>query len=238
MATRGTRFLASDIWDAPDDGRIYEVIDGDLYVAPAPSWRHQWQLNRLNVRVSVWVEAHNLGYVVTAPTGIVLNDENGVEPDLIFVSHERAHLISERGVEGDRARALFDVETNTIVSAKDPRRYPGLLSLPLGLDEERYSQALGRAVKLVDSAPPGTLLRRQWGRRLLLTYAGLVLLYLASAVCLRLSFGIEGMTQTAPTASALSLNFTCVFAVLLLVATLMIAILRYFMLPHIVSRFR
>ena len=84
----------------------------------------------------------------------------------------------------------------------------------------------------------GTLLRRQWGRRLLMAYAALVLLYLMAAVYLRLRFGIEGMTQTAPTPSALSLNFTCVFAVLLLVATLMIVVLRYLSQPHIVSRFR
>ena len=100
MATRGVRFLASDIWDAPDNGKKYEVIDGDLYVSPAPVWKHQRQLNRLNVRVSVWVEDHRLGDVVTAPTGVVLDDENGLEPDLVFVSNERAHIITERGVEG------------------------------------------------------------------------------------------------------------------------------------------
>jgi Uma2 family endonuclease len=32
--------------------------------------------------------------------GVVLDDENGLEPDIIFVSHERAHFISDRGVEG------------------------------------------------------------------------------------------------------------------------------------------
>ena len=84
----------------------------------------------------------------------------------------------------------------------------------------------------------GTLLRRRWGRRLLMTYAVLVLIYLVGAVGLRLHFGIEGMTQTAPTPSALSLNFTCVFAVLLLVALLMIVILRYLSQPHIAARFR
>jgi Uma2 family endonuclease len=100
MATRGVRFLACDIWDAPDNGKKYEVIDGDLYVSPAPNWRHQRQLNRLNVAVSNWVDGHNLGYVVAAPIGVVLDDENGLEPDLLFISHERAHIISERGVEG------------------------------------------------------------------------------------------------------------------------------------------
>jgi Uma2 family endonuclease len=100
MATRGVRFLASDIWDAPDNGKKYEVIDGELYVSPAPSWKHQLELGNLYTIVNTWVRAHRLGYVVPAPTGVVLDDENGVEPDLLFVSHERAHLISERGVEG------------------------------------------------------------------------------------------------------------------------------------------
>ena len=100
MATRGTRFLASDIWDAPDNGKKYEVIDGELYVSPPPVWRHQLQLNRLNKRVINWVDDRNLGYVVTAPTGVVLDDENGLEPDIVYVSHGRAHIISERGVEG------------------------------------------------------------------------------------------------------------------------------------------
>ncbi|MCC7368910.1 MAG: Uma2 family endonuclease [Chloroflexi bacterium] len=100
MAAHGVRFLASDIWDAPDNGKIYEVIDGELYVSPSPAWRHQLQLNRLNKRVINWVDDHHLGYVVPAPTGVVLDDENGLEPDIIFISHERAHYISERGVEG------------------------------------------------------------------------------------------------------------------------------------------
>lgn len=100
MATRGTRFLASDIWDAPDNGKKYEVINGDLYVSPSPAWKHQLQLSNLFEFVKVWVRLHRLGYVVTAPTGVVLDDENGLEPDLIYLSHAREHFITARGVEG------------------------------------------------------------------------------------------------------------------------------------------
>jgi Uma2 family endonuclease len=100
MAARGVRFLASDIWDAPDNDKRYEVIDGELYVSPPPDWQHQFQLNKLNKHVINWVDDHRLGYVVLAPVGVVLDDENGLEPDLVFIFHERAHIIQRRGVFG------------------------------------------------------------------------------------------------------------------------------------------
>jgi uncharacterized protein len=59
-------------------------------------------------------------------------------------------MIGPRGIEGDRAFALLDGDR--IVSAKDPRRYPGILSMTL--DEAK------RFGTLVSQAPPGTLLRR------------------------------------------------------------------------------
>ena len=94
------RFKASDIWDAPDNGKIYEVIDGQLFVSPAPLFRHQLGLMRLALRVGPWIEEHHLGVIVSAPTGVVLDDENGVQPDLLYISTERAGIISNRGVEG------------------------------------------------------------------------------------------------------------------------------------------
>jgi hypothetical protein len=84
----------------------------------------------------------------------------------------------------------------------------------------------------------GTILRREWGRRVFIAYAALVLLYLITAVYLRFRFGIEGLTQTAPTPSALTLSITCVFGVLILVAVLMVKILRYFTQPAVARQFR
>src|SRR4051812_5303291 len=100
MAAHGVRFHAANIWDAPDDGKIYEVIDGDLYVSPVPAFEHQRRLNRLNKWVINWVDDHDLGIVVTSPTGVVLNEENGIEPDLVFIARDREHIITRRGVEG------------------------------------------------------------------------------------------------------------------------------------------
>jgi hypothetical protein len=34
-----------DFWSLPDDGNRYEIIDGKLYVTPAPATRHQLVLS-------------------------------------------------------------------------------------------------------------------------------------------------------------------------------------------------
>ena len=101
MATQsGVGFLASDIWDAPDDDKRYEVIDGELFVTPSPSWGHQRGLGQLYLRLGNWVYQHGLGEIVPAPLGVVLAVDTGVEPDLVYVSRERRGLISDRGIEG------------------------------------------------------------------------------------------------------------------------------------------
>jgi Uma2 family endonuclease len=102
MPVGGTniRFKADDIWDTPDDGKRYEVIDGALYVTPPPGWGHQRSLHKLSYLVTRHVYENGLGEVSQAPVGVKLDDENGIEPDLIFISNERRHIIVERGVHG------------------------------------------------------------------------------------------------------------------------------------------
>jgi Uma2 family endonuclease len=94
------RFHADDIWDTPDDGNRYEVIDGALYVTPPPSYGHQNAAGVLHGLIWPHVQHHQLGKILFAPIGVVLDDENGVQPDLVFVSRERLHIITRRGVEG------------------------------------------------------------------------------------------------------------------------------------------
>ncbi len=97
---REVRYTADYIWQAPDDGNRYEVIDGELYVNPPPSWEHQNTASELLMRVRHHVRARQLGHVVTAPVGVVLDAGAGVQPDLVYVSNEHADIITERGVEG------------------------------------------------------------------------------------------------------------------------------------------
>ena len=94
------RFKAADIWDMPEDGKRYEVIDGQLYATPTPVPEHQGALGVLFGYTGPYVHERLLGRVYFAPIGVVLDDENGLQPDLVYIARERLDLISGRGIEG------------------------------------------------------------------------------------------------------------------------------------------
>ena len=93
-------YSAEYLWEAPADENRYEVIDGELYVTTAPDWIHQYSSSNLHLILGTHVKRHGLGYVVAAPVGVVLAPRVGVQPDLVYVSNERAGIITRRGVYG------------------------------------------------------------------------------------------------------------------------------------------
>jgi Uma2 family endonuclease len=94
------RYTADYIWESPDDGNRYEVIDGELVVSPAPDWDHQIASMNLAYILLGFIKWHSLGSLVAAPVGVVLDAGSGVQPDLVYVSRERQGIIGQRGVEG------------------------------------------------------------------------------------------------------------------------------------------
>ena len=89
-----------DFLTFPDDGRRYEIIDGELYVSPAPKIIHQDISGNLFELLRVFVRRHRLGRVFAAPVDVVLSMHDIVEPDLIFVSKTRADMVTEDNIQG------------------------------------------------------------------------------------------------------------------------------------------
>lgn len=83
-----------------DDDKRYEIIDGNLLMAPSPDMWHQSWLNDLNLFLSLFVKQRKLGRIFIAPFDVVLNPENTVQPDLIFVSNTNASIIQHRAIFG------------------------------------------------------------------------------------------------------------------------------------------
>jgi Uma2 family endonuclease len=85
----------------PDDGKRHELIDGEHYVTPSPNTRHQLILGRLHVDMANWLEKHPIGHVFLAPYDVVFSRFDVVEPDLLYVTNERAaEIITKLHVEG------------------------------------------------------------------------------------------------------------------------------------------
>jgi Uma2 family endonuclease len=84
----------------PNDGRRYEIHDGELSVTPAPGRTHQAVILRLAAALHAHVSACGLGEVYIAPFDVILAETTIVQPDIIFVANDRLGTLSERGAEG------------------------------------------------------------------------------------------------------------------------------------------
>jgi Uma2 family endonuclease len=75
----------------PDDGRRYELYDGEAIVVPAPNWVHQ----RIAFNVAKILNAYERvsgGGVVIAPFDIVLSDYDVLQPDVVYFGPEKRAL--------------------------------------------------------------------------------------------------------------------------------------------------
>ena len=95
----GTLFTYEDYCNLPEDER-YELIDGELIMAAAPSVIHQIVQDNIGLPLNLFIRANNLGRVFYAATDVYLSDTNVVQPDLLFVSRERAHILTYSVVNG------------------------------------------------------------------------------------------------------------------------------------------
>ena len=90
-----------DVQQLPDDGNRYEAIDGELYVTAAPTLRHQRISRRLFLALHEMLGDPDRGELFYAPTGVEFPaTEEGVQPDLVFVSNERRGILTDRWIRG------------------------------------------------------------------------------------------------------------------------------------------
>ena len=94
-----TKLTYEDYLKTSDDKR-YELLDGELIILPAPSIAHQHVAVKLATRLDTFVEDKNRGVVYSAPTDVVLSETHVVQPDLMFISSERAGIVTSANIQG------------------------------------------------------------------------------------------------------------------------------------------
>ena len=105
-----------DYVELPDDGQRYEVIDGNLFVTPAPVFAHQLVSGELYDLLRGWAKRRAGGVVAYAPVDVVLANDTIVQPDLLWIAQERI-----RSIVGDRVTGIPDLVVE-ILSPSTARR--------------------------------------------------------------------------------------------------------------------
>ena len=81
-------FTTDDLLRMPDDGKLYEIIEGELYMSTQPNWHHQYACTRLLRALENWNEQTGLGIANGAP-GLIFGIHDAVAPDVVWISFER-----------------------------------------------------------------------------------------------------------------------------------------------------
>ena len=89
-----------DLDYTPNDGNLYEIIDGALYVTPFPSYPHQHATTQLTIILGTFVRERKLGHVFAAGLKVVLDEPTGVGPDLVYISAARMDHMQNDGYHG------------------------------------------------------------------------------------------------------------------------------------------
>jgi Uma2 family endonuclease len=92
-----TRFTSADLLLMSDDGKRYEVIEGEIYVSRQPHWHHQFVCGQLFRFLQEWSEQSGSGVANGAP-GLIFTEDNDVAPDVVWLSSDR--LASALGEDG------------------------------------------------------------------------------------------------------------------------------------------
>ena len=96
-----TRMTYEEFMALPEEeGKHYELIEGELVVNPGPNLRHQAIIGNFYFALRLYFEQHRGGKVFVAAVDVVLSMENVLEPDVIVVLVDRASRLQQKNVQG------------------------------------------------------------------------------------------------------------------------------------------
>ncbi len=152
----GGRWTVADYERLPDDGQRYELINGDLRMAPAPTPDHQAASLRLAHYLFTFVETAGHGRVFAAPIDVELGPTTIVQPDLIVILHGGAASITAQRIVGPPDLVVEVVSPGT---ASYDRREKRDLYAAAGVREYWIADPGHRVVELLTLA--GSLYRAE-----------------------------------------------------------------------------
>jgi Uma2 family endonuclease len=122
MTTQTRRLTYEEYLKTPEIKARYDILDGVMTMAPAPTVTHQRILFRLARLLDQFVSTQQLGEVLIAPVDIIIGREplRTRQPDLLFVSNEHAIILGDQvdGAPDLVAEILSPSNTRSDLEAK------------------------------------------------------------------------------------------------------------------------
>ncbi|UCE04469.1 MAG: Uma2 family endonuclease [bacterium] len=85
----------------PDsDGIRKEIIEGELFMTPAPATKHQLILLRLAKMLDDYIHQNDLGTVLISPYDVIFSNINIMQPDILFISNENLSILTDLNAKG------------------------------------------------------------------------------------------------------------------------------------------
>ena len=103
MSSIGAKRLTFEKWMAlPETKQRYEIVDGAMLMAPAPTADHQWIMFEISARLRSFVNERNLGVVLPAPVDLLIQREplRTRQPDILYLSAERTGMRGRSQLRG------------------------------------------------------------------------------------------------------------------------------------------
>ena len=88
----------ADYLNGPETKERREIVDGEVIMVAAPILHHQTTSGNINDPVRKFVRENRLGKVWYAPVDVIVQQDplRVRQPDLLFVSNERAGIVGDR----------------------------------------------------------------------------------------------------------------------------------------------
>lgn len=125
-------WTAETVRALPEDGNRYEVVDGELFVTPAPVLPHQLAVAELHLLLATYLRERRLADVIFAPSDLEFDERTLVEPGLFVVPELKAP--TPRYFE-DPSRLLLAIEVLSPSSARTDKNVKRRLYQRAGIPE-------------------------------------------------------------------------------------------------------
>ncbi len=97
MRLKAKRLTYEEYLKGPEIKARFDIVDGEMIMAPSPTLEHQKILRQLFRSLDQFVAERQLGEVLFAPLDILVTRDplRTRQPDLLFVSNERAGILGQ-----------------------------------------------------------------------------------------------------------------------------------------------